>query len=251
MRHSRRANMTATKDANSNHALGRKSSASRGPKPSLTPSEIARAAIQLADEKGFQAVTMQSVAQRVGVTTMALYRYFPGKSDLLALMIDSASDAPANFGRSASSWKTRLKTWARQCLAMYRNHPWFLQATSIRSTQMGPNELTWMEAALAMLSESGLKSKDQHHAFLSLIGHVRGHATFQQIASQRESAHSWTHDLAQLLKSEAHRYPALVQALDSGRFFDDPDGAFDFGLDCILEGISILARQHKATPPRR
>lgn len=238
--------MTATKNTDSKPAWGTKPPPSRGPKPSLTASEIARAAIQLADEEGLQAVTMQRVAQTVGVTTMALYRYFPGKSDLLALMIDSASDAPLNLGRPASSWKTRLKKWVRQCLAIYRNHPWFLEATSVRNSPMGPNELAWMEAALAMLAESGLKPKDQHRAFLALLWLVRGHTRFQQIGADHESAYSWKHDLAQLLKSEPDRYPALVHALNSGQFFGDPDGAFDFGLDCILEGISARVSQHNA-----
>ena len=92
---------------------------------------------------------------------------------------------------------------------------------------MGPNELTWMEAALEMLTESGLAPQDQH-AFLAVIGHVRGHATFQQIGTQSEAAQQWIHDLAQLLKAEAHRYPALVYALDMGTLFENPDGAFDF-----------------------
>ncbi|MGA9671973.1 MAG: TetR/AcrR family transcriptional regulator [Terracidiphilus sp.] len=243
--------MTNAKHTSSNHSWARKPPPSRGPKPSLSPSEIAQAAIQIADEQGLQAVTMQSVAQKVGVTTMALYRYFPGKSQLLALMIDSAGDGPANFGRSTSSWKTRLKTWVRRCLAIYRSHPWFLEATSTRGGQMGPNELGWMEAALAMLAESGLKPRDQHHAFLALIGHVRGHATFQQIGAQHESTHSWTDDLAKLLKLEPDRYPALVQALETGQFFKDPDGAFDFGLDCILEGIDARVSRHKTRSQRR
>jgi hypothetical protein len=37
---------------------------------------------------------------------------------------------------------------------------------------MGPNELSWMAAALAMLAESGLSPKERHHAFLAIIGHV-------------------------------------------------------------------------------
>ena len=69
---------------------------------------------------------MQRVAREVGVTTMALYRYFPGKADLLDRMIDSASDSPANFGKPSLSWNVRLKKWTRRCLAIYRNHPWFL-----------------------------------------------------------------------------------------------------------------------------
>jgi AcrR family transcriptional regulator len=231
-----------------NLTWGKKAPPSRGPKPALSTSQIARVAIQLADAKGLEAVTMQRVAREVGVTTMALYRYFPGKVDLLDMMIDSASDSAANFGKPSLPWNVRLKKWARLCLAIYRNHPWFLEATSTRQSLMGPNELTWMEAALAILAESNLTPRDQHHAFLAVIGLVRGHATFQRIAKRRESERKWIHDLAQLLKPEAHRYPTLVASLDSGACFENPDAAFDFGLDCIVEGIRARARLQSRRP---
>lgn len=180
---------------------------------------------------------MQRVAREVGVTTMALYRYFPGKADLVAMMIDSASDSPLQFGKPSQLWSTRLKEWAGRCLAVYRNHPWFLEATSARPTVMGPNELSWMEAALAMLVESGLGPKGRHHAFLAIIGHVRGHATFQQIGRDSMAAKEWARELTQLLQSEPKRYPILFDVVRSGAFSDKIDDAFEFGLDCILDGI--------------
>jgi AcrR family transcriptional regulator len=243
--------MPARIDSNTNLAWGKKPPASRGPKPTLTAAQIARAAIQLADAKGLEAVTMQRVAREVGVTTMALYRYFPGKSDLLDLMIDSASDCAANFEKPLSPWSVRLKKWARSCLAIYRNHPWFLEATSVRRSLMGPNELSWMEAALAMLAESGLPPEDRHSAFLAVIGHVRGHATFEQMRKYNQSPEQWIRDLARALKSEARRYPALLKAVDSGGFSEDPARAFDFGLDCILDGIRSRVSQRRAKSRRR
>lgn len=84
--------------------------------------EIARVAIRLADEEGLAGVTIQRLAREVGLTTMALYRYFPAKADLVALMIDSASDSPLHFGKPSLPWSTRLKEWARRCLAIYKDH---------------------------------------------------------------------------------------------------------------------------------
>lgn len=244
------SDMLTRNRSDANLTWGKKAPPSRGPKPALSTSQIARVAILLADAQGLEAVTMQRVAREVGVTTMALYRYFPGKADLLDRMIDSASNSPANFGKPSLPWNVRLKKWTRQCLAIYRNHPWFLEATSARSSPMGPNELTWMEAAMAILAESGLSPRDQHHAFLAVIGHVRGHATFQRIEVRSESEQEWMHGLARLLKPEAHRYPALVRALDSGTFFKNPDAAFDFGIDCIVEGIHTRARSQDRVSDR-
>src|SRR6202789_1971410 len=232
-----------TKNANKvNQAWGKRPPPSRGPKPALSTTEIARAAIELADAEGLEAITMQRVARTVGVTTMALYRYFPGKADLMDLMIDSAGDSAQNFGKPTSPWSTRLKEWARRCLAIYQNHPWFLEATSARRSIMGPNELLWMEAALGRVAVSRLAAADRHSAFLALIGQVRGHATFQETRKQGESTQEWTHDLAHVLKAEADRYPALLKALDSGAFSKKPARAFDFAVDCILDGIRARVR---------
>jgi AcrR family transcriptional regulator len=203
--------------------------------------QIARVAIRIADAEGLKAVTMQRVAREVGVTTMALYRYFPSKADLLDMMIDWAGDPSVKFGKSSLSWDVRLKKWAWCCLSIYRNHRWFLEATSVRHSPMGPNELTWMEAALATLAESGIAPKDEYHAFLTLIAHVRGHATFQPVGKHSKFDREWIHHLTQVLEPEAHRYPTLMRALDSEMFFENPDAAFDFGLDCIVHGIRARA----------
>ena len=233
--------MPATKRNKANVTWGGKPLPSRGPKPTLSTDQIARSAIGLADAEGLAAVTMQRVAREMGVTTMALYRYFPGKADLVAWMIDSASDSPLQFGKPSLPWSTRLKEWAGRCLAIYRNHPWFLEATSVRTTVMGPNELSWMEAALGILAESGLGPKERHHAFLTVIGLVRGYATFQQIGTRANVGTDWARELTQLLQSEPDRCPILLAAVRSGAFSQKVDGAFEFGMDCILEGIRARA----------
>jgi AcrR family transcriptional regulator len=236
--------MSAQKKNDGVNLSGSKPAPSRGPKATLTTAQIARAAIEIADLDGLAAVTMQRVAREVGVTTMALYRYFPGKAELMALMIDSAGEPAARFGKASSPWGARLKLWAHGCLEIYREHPWFLEATTVRRTPMGPNELAWMEAALVMLAESGLETKERHHAFLTIIGHVRGHATFEQIRRRNAPGRRWIRDLMRDLKQEGERFPELLKVLGSGAFGDEPGAAFDFGLDCILEGIRAHVAGH-------
>src|SRR5262249_25334110 len=54
-----------------------------------TRDEIARVAMVIADEEGFDAVSMRSVARALGSGTMTLYHYVRDKDDLLALMDDA------------------------------------------------------------------------------------------------------------------------------------------------------------------
>src|SRR3984957_4776793 len=66
----------------------------RGPRPSLSLDRIVAAAISLADEEGLANLSMQRLAERLGCAKMALYRYVPGKSELVALMVDAALGDP-------------------------------------------------------------------------------------------------------------------------------------------------------------
>lgn len=61
----------------------------RGRKPGLTVGGIATAAIELADTEGLEALSMRRVAQRLGVGTMSLYTYVPGKAELVDVMLDA------------------------------------------------------------------------------------------------------------------------------------------------------------------
>ena len=61
----------------------------RGPKPGLTVEQIVGAAVALADEEGIEQLSMRKVADRLGTGAMSLYRYVPGKTELLELMYDT------------------------------------------------------------------------------------------------------------------------------------------------------------------
>ena len=60
----------------------------RGPKPTHTLAEVLDAAIGVADREGLRAISMQRVAAELGLTKMALYRYVPGRAELIALMTE-------------------------------------------------------------------------------------------------------------------------------------------------------------------
>src|ERR1700761_2345616 len=66
----------------------------RGPKPSLSLERIVAEAIALADADGLANLSMQHLAERLGCAKMALYRYVPGKAELVALMLDPGLGAP-------------------------------------------------------------------------------------------------------------------------------------------------------------
>jgi AcrR family transcriptional regulator len=91
------------------------------------PARIDRArvlseALALADERDLGAVTMAALAQRLDVTTMALYRHVASKADLLdglveVLLAEAVQPAPD------LPWPERLAAFANDLRATARRHP--------------------------------------------------------------------------------------------------------------------------------
>src|SRR3712207_6358112 len=94
----------------------------RGPRPSLTIDGVVAAAIGIADAEGLAGVSMSKVAERLGYTTMSLYRYVRSKDDLLLLMADAANrEQPPPV--EPESWRDGLAAWATGIFRTYRRHP--------------------------------------------------------------------------------------------------------------------------------
>src|SRR5690349_18016327 len=140
----------------------------RGPKPALTLDRIADAAIAIADAEGLAAVSMQRVAADLGYTKMSLYRYLPGKTELVAAMMERALGEPPQIRKD---WRDALTEWSTALLAAYQSHAWALEATTGRRP-IGPHEIAWMESALRVLPP-GLTGAESLDAVATLAGHVR------------------------------------------------------------------------------
>ncbi|MEU9123181.1 TetR/AcrR family transcriptional regulator [Streptomyces sp. NPDC048506] len=218
---------------------GEQEQPTRGPKPSLTPRAIAAAAVALADAEGLDAVSMNKVAAEFGVSAMALYRYVPGKSELVELMVEAVVDGGPDLSAAAPDWRARLTEWAHQCWEVYRTHPWLLAATAMRRQIMGPNQLAWLDAALAALEPTGLTAAQRHQVFLLLVGLVRNLAQ-QLLDFDEEHDREWNLLTGELLDRHADRFPALTRATAEGAFEPTTLDPLGFGLDRILDGVQAL-----------
>ena len=87
--------------------------------------KILDAALAIADEKGLAAVSMRAVAERVGVTAMALYPYVGGKDALLDGLVDRLLSelAPLVKDIPADDWRSRLRTAGYALRRLARAHP--------------------------------------------------------------------------------------------------------------------------------
>lgn len=228
----------------------------RGPRPTLTFESIAWAGIEIADREGLAGLTMHGVAQSLGVTKMALYRYVPGKAELVALMVDIGIGQPT-FSDAVTDWRSELHRWSRDLFEQFRDHPWSLEATlGIRA--IGPNELGWIESAVAALTGIGLKGGEVLDVAATLVGHVRNLA--QQLTAMAvpdsAAANGTAADpgsamvawLTLLRHGRETQYPALVAALESATGEGAQNQALEFGLELILDGVEQLLATRSQSP---
>ncbi|MER5183138.1 TetR/AcrR family transcriptional regulator [Streptomyces sp. NPDC002896] len=230
-----------TRDLRGTLALlwGEQDQPTRGPKPSLTPHRIASAAVALADAEGLDAVSMNKVAAEFGVSAMALYRYVPGKSELVDLMVESVLAEAPDLSSAGSDWRDQVREWAHQCWKVYQAHPWGLAATAMRRQVMGPNQLAWLDAALAALEPTGLTAAQRHQVFLLVVGLVRNLAQ-QLLDFDEDHSREWNRLTDELLDRHADRFPALTRAIADGAFAPAAIDPLEFGLDRILDGVQAL-----------
>ncbi|MCX5333275.1 TetR/AcrR family transcriptional regulator [Streptomyces sp. NBC_00140] len=222
----------------------------RGPKPALTLDRIVEAAVQVADADGLDAVSMRRVAGELGTGAMSLYRYVPGKGELLDLMLDRVqkpSENPADLGDG--DWRSALEALGRATLALYRRHPWLLQVNQSRPI-LGPSALDGMEKVLTLIKPMGLTDPELVSAIIMIDGYVVGAARTQLYAQEVErrtgltDAEFWQAQVPTLEKVMATgRYPVLA-ALSDDAFGTDFDH-FEFGLQRILDGLEVIVSRRR------
>ncbi|MFE3193539.1 TetR/AcrR family transcriptional regulator [Nocardia sp. NPDC059240] len=219
----------------------------RGPKPSLTLERIVADAIEIADSEGLANLSMARLAERVGCAKMALYRYVPGRTELTALMIDTALGGPPEItaaqANSPQPWRAYLRPWAETFYERVIVHPWSGELTAgIRP--MGPNELAWLDTALSVLADTGLNFDEQFDSVALLLGHARQVA--QQVAataSDDPAEEQLARELGTVLSAQAERFPYAIAALAAAvGAKPDPEAgnALTFGIDRILDGLGAL-----------
>ncbi|MFJ8166447.1 TetR/AcrR family transcriptional regulator [Streptomyces sp. NPDC096136] len=223
----------------------------RGPRRGLTLEQIAVAGVGIADAAGLGGVSMQGVAGELGVTKMALYRYVPGKAELVALMVEAALPDPGAgldpaLAAAGDGWRERLGVWARELLAGYRAHPWLLDAT-VGARALGPREVGWLERALAAMQGCGLSGAEAMDVVVLVTGHVRGIAGQERASDGTAGVDAELGAvLAAVVAERGEEYPALAVALGSVAEHGGQDQGLDFGLERIFDGVGLLVERRRA-----
>lgn len=227
----------------------------RGPRRGLSVDAVVEAATALADAEGLAAVTMRRVAQTLGVVPMTLYTYVPGKAELIDLMLDAAYAAMPRVDTSGQPWRDRVTAIADANKALFEQHPW-AAAVSTTRPPLGPGQLAKYDHELSALDGLGLDDVMMDDCLTYLLAFIQAsaRAAADARAAQQDSAmddQAWWNANAPLLAKVVNEqtYPTAVRvgsaAGEAHGSAYDPDHAYAFGLQRVLDSLStLIERRH-------
>lgn len=234
---------------------GRRGRGLRGPKPGLSVDAIVAAAIRIADAEGLEAVSMAHVADRLGFTTMSLYRHVTSKEELLQLMWNGSAQGAEHLVITGDGWRPRLRMWAMVQRSMIDEHPWITQMP-MAAPPMAPNSLAFVERGLEAMDDTSLPDADKLRVIGLISSYTLSEARMahdaaraarqaQAAAAQGEALPVWTWEALVREVADQQTYPRLHQLAWSASIGDDLSGfneqeEFRFGLDRILDGVEVL-----------
>ncbi|PJJ70634.1 tetracycline repressor-like protein [Diaminobutyricimonas aerilata] len=208
----------------------------RGPRPAYTLEQVVSATVGLGDAEGIVGMSLGRVADHLGLTTNAMYRYVSSRDELHVLAREVGLGDPPAISRD--DWRAGVREWAHALRERYRAHPWLLDVAVRLPTS--PRTLMWLEAALEALSGTGLDTTTTLQVVTLVDGFVR--AASQTERDLLTAGESFDPSVGEFIAPRlVTRNLEHVAALVSDGYLSRPPGPpgadFEFGLACLLDGI--------------
>ena len=218
----------------------------------LTRERVVAEALAVIAEDGVQALTMRSLAGRLGVVPGAVYHHVRNKEQLHDLVLDNVlAEVDVHLDPSLA-WAEQLKGLAHRLRRVLEDHPGVAGILKTRDP-LGPHSLVVAEAFLEALQAGGFADREAGLAFFLLVDYTVGFAVSgipTSVNEQRVRDPAIRAQLHQFFRSlPPERFPALV-AVGDHVWLDNRDERFTAGLDVLVAGLEHARHSPTATEVR-
>jgi AcrR family transcriptional regulator len=150
----------------------------------LDRDRIVAAAIRFIDESGLPGLSMRRLGALLGVEAMSLYRYVPGRENLLDAVVESIIDEMREdddvLEAPRDGWQDFLQRLAHGVRRVALSHPRAFPLVASRPPEapwLRPplRSLTWVEAFLDGLSQEGFTDEAAVAAYRAFTSFLLGH----------------------------------------------------------------------------
>ncbi len=202
----------------------------------LSRDRIVVAAVELAATEGLEALSMRTLADRLGTAPMSLYRHVANKEDLLDAMIDVVF-GEINVPSGQPDWKAEMRQRAIETRAALSRNRWANGLMESR-THPGPANSRYHNAFMGCLREAGFPFRQAVHAYNAVQSYTYGFC-LQEMHLGFETPEESVELAAETLGDHAEEYPYIAEVAaefaKSGGY--DYDEEFEIALDLILDAI--------------
>src|SRR5262245_41685482 len=197
----------------------------------LNRERVVKAALELIDEEGLDALSMRRLGRKLGVEGMALYTYVDSKEDLLDAVGEHVLSALDVADVPAEDWRGRIRAlvhaWSKLQLRhpnafplIYRARPW----TSL--------DFEVLEETFDALAAAGLDPAQAALAYSSMIGALDG-MLFAGYLTTYNARETW---LRGRREADPQRFPRYRAAASEAAKLRGAD-IFEHTLDLLLRGL--------------
>ncbi|MFF0312986.1 TetR/AcrR family transcriptional regulator C-terminal domain-containing protein [Streptosporangium sp. NPDC004379] len=231
----------------------------REPRPArsatLSRTQIVRAAIELLDTEGLDALSMRRLGAKLGSGATSIYWHVANKDDLLELALDEVY-GELTLPDEDAAWREAVSAFAHSVRAVLLNHPWAAVLLGSRPS-LGPNAVALVARLMKLFQRAGFQGMAVDYAWSTLLAFVLG-ATTPEIAwraalgATRMSGPELMETTHSVAERAVRDHPDLAAHYARYRDTDIEASralAFDFGLTCLLDGLHARLDRGDAHPP--
>jgi AcrR family transcriptional regulator len=208
----------------------------------LTREQIVRAAVELLDAEGLDALSMRKLGARLGAGATSLYWHVANKDELLELALDEIWGLVEMPDPARASWREVVTSFVYTLRATMLAHPWVASLLG-QMPSVGPQAFRLSDTLRRAFGAAGFTGLDIYLATGTVTSFVLGQV-IPQIALARATGDEDGYDHAsmrEMVDRVAGDYPELADDYRKS-CTEDPRTAqavaFDFALTCVLDGLA-------------
>jgi len=223
----------------------------RSRRPLLTREAILDAGARVLQRDGYGGLTMRAIADELQIQAPSLYWYVSSKDELEVALYHLMGGL--RFELNGTDWREDLRRVAQQMRCYMRDRR-DVALLLPHDYSVGPHALRHLELGLTILRRAGLAPRDAAYAVNMLFNYIVHWASGESRQRHRREAASAAPpttiaESVSLAALSTDDYPNIV-ALADLLLANDADGTFEFGLDCIIDGLERRAAASSASTHR-
>lgn len=201
----------------------------------LSRDRVLRAALDLVDREGVDALTMRRLGRELGVEAMSLYGYVDSKEDLIEGVVEQVFREMPLVVPGPGDWRDRVRRHAAMYRQVLLDHPNAVRLVGRRPLD-SETVAAFVDSALAELRAIGLDLSTAGRVLGIIASFTLGHVA-ERVGDELRVRTPPPTDA----RVDAVRYPNLAAA--GQMVAADYDREFELGMDFIIAGIERLTAE--------